>query len=347
MKKQLFFIGLMALVFASCSTDVDLYNDYKDIPVVYALLDAQADTNYIKITKAFCGDDEHPIDANVIALIYDSSNYPGKLDAFIEELKSSSNQQFQPTGRKIFLDTVTINDKKPGYFYSPHQKLYYTTERFNTNDVGTKYRYRLHVVKPEGDTATAETSIVSGDTKVTTRKVNFQSKPSNNASKLVFATTEEATLYELAMQFDYLEVHPGKPSVKKEVSWSYGTKRLSEYESVAGSDNLYCLYYDVNTLFNVLDDAIGNDTVWDENHPNVIRYIGDFTLYISAAGEDFDNYYQFTQAMQNGLSLSTDYSNVKGGCGLFSSRILVGTKAQLSSNTIYDLFCMPWGFQER
>lgn len=49
MKIQLFIIGLMTLVLASCSTDVDLYNDYKDIPVVYGLIDAQADTNYIKI----------------------------------------------------------------------------------------------------------------------------------------------------------------------------------------------------------------------------------------------------------------------------------------------------------
>ena len=149
------------------------------------------------------------------------------------------------------------------------------------------------------------------------------------------------------MRFNYEEVHPGKPSVQKEVSWSYGTKRLGEYEPVEGTDNFYCLYYDVNTLFNMLTDAIGNDTIWDENHPNVIRYIGDFTIYISAAGEDFDHYYQFMRAMQNGLSLSTEYSNVDGGCGLFSSRYLVGKTAVFSSNTKYDLFRKPWGFQER
>ena len=331
---------------ASCSTDVELYNDYKDIPVVYGLLDAKADTNYIKITKAFCGDDEHPINANVIALIYDSSNYPGKLDAFIEELKSSSEQHFQPTGRRLLLDTVTIHNKKPGHFYSPHQKLYYTTERFNTNEGDTKYRYRLHIVKPEGDTATAETGIVGGDIKVMTAKVNFQSDPSHAMSRLVFSSTEEAMLYEVAMHFYYWEGHPGQPMTRKEVSWSYGTKRLSEYEPVEGSDNYYRLYYGVNTLFDFLETAIGNDTVWDANHPNVIRYIDDFIIYISAAGEDFDNYYQFTQAMQNGLSLSTEYSNVDGGCGLLSSRILVSGKAILSSGAKYDLLRKPWGFQE-
>lgn len=346
MRRQIIFIGLITLFLASCSTDVDLYNDYKNIPVVYGLIDAKADTNYIKITKAFCGDNEHPIDANVIALIYDSSNYPGKLDAFIEELKSSSNQHFQPTGRRLLLDTVTIHDKKPGHFYSPHQKLYYTTERFNTNETGVKYRYRLNVVKPEGDTAIAETGIVSGNTRVLTSKVDFQSKPSSKTATLVFSSTEEAMLYEISMQFNYWEIHPGQPITRKEVSWTYGTKRLSEYEPVEGSDGYYRLYYGVNTLFNALDLAIGNDTIWDENHPNVIRYLGDFVIYISAAGEDFNNYYQFTQAMQSGLSLSTEYSNVKGGCGLFSSRIFVRNIAALSSGTKYDLFRKPWGFQE-
>lgn len=346
MKIQVFLIGIITLFLASCSTDVDLYADYKDIPVVYGLLDAKADTNYIKITKAFCGDDDHPINANVVALIYDSSNYPGKLDAFIEELKSTSNQHFQPTGRILVLDTVTIHNKKDGLFYSPNQLLYYTAERFKTNEESAKYRYKLNIVKPEGDTATAETGIVSGDVAVVTSKLDFRSKPSNKTSRLVFTSAEEAMLYEIAMKFNFWEVHAGQPMTQKEVSWSYGIRRITEYEKVEGTENLYRLYYDVNTLFRAMEQVIGNDTVWDTNHPNVIRYMGDFTVYISAAGEDYNNYYQFTQAMQDGLSLSTEYSNVDGGCGLFSSRILVDRTVQLSSVAKHDLFTLPWGFQE-
>ena len=341
-----FTLVLLFTFFCSCSTDVELYDDYKDIPVIYGLLDVNADTNYIKITKAFCSDNDHPIDANVIALIYDSSNYPGKLDAFIEELKSSNNQPFQFTGRRFFLDTLTIHNKKEGHFYSPHQKLYYTTEHFNTNSEGNKYRYKLAVIKPEGDTATAETGIVNGNTAVLTSRVNFKAAPSNETSQLMFRSTEEATLYEIGMQFNYWEIRPGHSRVLKEVSWSYGTKRLTEYEKVEGFDDFYKLFYGVNTLFNALEYAIGNDTVMDVNHPNVIRHIGDFIVYISAAGEDFNNYYQFTQAMQNGLSLSTEYSNIDGGCGLFSSRILKRNTMELSSGTKYDLFLKPWGFQE-
>ena len=346
MKIQVFFTGIIALFLASCSTDVALYDDYKDIPVIYGLLDAKADTNYIKITKAFCGDNDHPIDANEIALVFDSSNYPGKLDAFFLELKSNSGQSFQPTGRKFFLDTLTIHNKLPGHFYSPNQKLYYTTERFNTNRDSDKYRYRLCVVKPDYDTVTSETSVVGGNIAIGTPLVNFQSTPSEQLSRLIFSSTEEGVLYEVGMEFNYWEGHSGQPMTKKTVSWSYGARTLGEYESVEGADNLYWVYYSVNTLFNVMEHAIGNDTVWDVNHPNVVRYIDDFFIFVVAAGEDFFNYYQYLQTMQNGINLSTEYSNVNGGYGLLSSRIFVNAKAELSSRTRYDLFRKPWGFQE-
>lgn len=346
MKIQAFFFGIIVLFLASCSTDVELYDDYKDIPVIYGLLDAQADTNFIKITKAFCSDNEHPINAYETATIYDSSNYPGKLDAFFLELKSTHDQPFKPTGRQFFLDTLTIHNKQEGVFYAPHQKLYYTTERFNTNSDNEKYRYKLYVVKPDCDTATSETGIVGGNIALGTPTVNFQSAPSEELSRLVFSSTEEGVLYEIGMHFNYWEEHPGQPRIQKEVSWSYGARTLGAYEKVEGTENLYRVYYSMNALFNVLEHAIGNDTIWDENHPNVIRYVDDFFISITAAGEDFNNYYQYLQTMQNGLSLSSEYSNVEGGCGLLSSRIVVYKKVGLSSGTQFDLFCKPWGFQE-
>ena len=91
---------MIALFLVSCSTDVDIYADYKDIPVVYGLIESTADTNYVKITKSYCGSNDNPINALEVAPIYDSSNYPGKLNAYIVELKSSHDQPFCPTGRK-------------------------------------------------------------------------------------------------------------------------------------------------------------------------------------------------------------------------------------------------------
>ena len=62
---------LFAAALSSCTTDVDLYADYKDITIVYAMLNPKADTNYVKITRAFCGTNDNPINANEIAQIYE------------------------------------------------------------------------------------------------------------------------------------------------------------------------------------------------------------------------------------------------------------------------------------
>lgn len=337
-------IDLITLIGYSCSTDVELYADYKDIPVVYGLIDAQADTNFIKITKAFCGTNEDPINANEVALIYDSSNYSCKLNAYIEELKSISGHPFRPTGRRLQLDTLTIHNKEEGAFYSPDQILYYTTAHFNTNDATNKYRYKLNIVKPEGDTATAETSVLGGNIVIGTSQVTFMSTPSHATGSLMFSSTEEAVLYDFGMRFNYREIHQGQPEEKKQVTWNYGAKPLDAYEKVVGTEDIYEAYYSVNALFNIMEQAIGADTVWDDNHPNVIRYIDDFEIFVSASAED---YYIFYQSMHHGLSLSTEYTNIKGGCGLFSSRIFVKKIATLSSRTKSDLFRKPWGFREQ
>lgn len=338
-------VGMLVLFLCSCSTDFDIYTDYKDIPVVYGLINAHADTNFIKITKAFCNDNDQSINPFEAAQVYDSSNYPGKLDVFIEELKSVYGQAFQSTGRSFYLDTLTIHNKQEGLFYSPHQKVYFTTERFNTKNAHEKYRYKLYVVKPDGDMVTAETSVVDGDISLGNPKMIFQSEPSNKTASLLFTSTDEAILYEIGMQFNYREMHEGQPMVHKNVTWSYGLKPLGTYEKVVGS--CYKHHFSVNALFEVMEHAIGNDTVWDENHPNVTRYMDDFYIFITAAGEDYYNYYQFMQAMQSGLSLSNEYTNVEGGCGLFSSYIQLRQQAQLSSQTKHDLFCKPWGFREQ
>ena len=47
MKKLEFFLSLSVLmgVLSSCTTDVDIYAEYKDIAIVFAMLNPRADTN--------------------------------------------------------------------------------------------------------------------------------------------------------------------------------------------------------------------------------------------------------------------------------------------------------------
>ena len=348
--KNKYFIPILfsfTTIFSSCSTDVELYADYKDVAIVYAILNPRADTNYVKITRAFCGSNDNPINANNVALIADSCNYPGKLDAHIIELKKTFGGPYEPTGRVFELDTVSIHNKEEGTFYAPDEKIYYTTERLNKNSNENSYKYQLIVIKPDHDTVTAQTSMVSDDEfSIATGSVYFQMFPTNTLNKLFFYADGASSLYEVGMQFNYREQLEGREMQQKHVSRSFGTRTLDQFIYIGG--NLYCLEYSVNWLFNALENAIGGDTIVNPNHPNVVRHIDDFIISISAAGEDLYCYYIANQAQQyNPTGFVSIYSNINGGFGLFSSRTTIKRKAKLSSATKRELLAeSSWGFVE-
>lgn len=336
--------------FASCSTDVEMYTDYKDVAIIYGLLNYQSDTNYIKITRAFCGTNDDPINAHEVALIADSSNYPGKLDARLVELKSTIGSQYEPTGREFVLDTMTIHDKEEGTFYSPDQKVYYTTEQLNASTNGSRYKYRLKVVKPDGDTVTAQTTMVGDEEfRILSGSANFQLGHTNAMGKIVFRADGMASLYDVKVRFNYSEQHVGEEMKWKHISRSFGTKTIDKYLLEEGTENTYYLQYSLNWLFNALESAIGSDTVVDGNHPNVVRHIGGFVISISAGGDDMSMYYSANQAQLNSpMSLVSLYTNIDGGFGLFSSRTTVEKTVKLTLFATRDLYSVTaWGFKEQ
>ena len=331
--------------FASCSTDVEMYTDYKDVAIIYGLLNYQSDTNYIKITRAFCGTNDDPINAHEVALIADSSNYPGKLEARLIELKSTIGSQYEPTGREFVLDTMTIHDKEEGTFYSPDQKVYYTTEQLNASTNGSRYKYRLKVVKPDGDTVTAQTTMVGDEEfRILSGSANFQLGHTNAMGKIVFRADGMASLYDVKVRFNYSEQHVGEEMKWKHVSRSFGTKTIDKYLLEEGTENTYYLQYSLNWLFNALESAIGSDTVVDGNHPNVVRHIGGFVISISAGGDDMSMYYSANQAQLNSpMSLVSLYTNI-----LFSSRTTVEKTVKLTLFATRDLYSVTaWGFKEQ
>lgn len=338
------------IFFASCTTDVDIYADYKDMAIIYSMLDYRSDTNFVKITRAFCGTNDNPINANDVALIYDSSNYLDKLDVRIIELKSTQGGPYQRTGRVFVLDTITIHNKEQGVFYSPNQVLYYTTERFNAGYDGNRFKYRLVVVKPDGDTVTAQTSMVGNEEfRILSSSANFQLAPTNATEKIVFKADGLASLYDVKMQFNYSEQYVGQDVKRKSVSRSFGTRSINEFTELEGASNTYYLEYSMNWLFNALASAIGSDTIVDVNHPNVTRHIGSFVVSISAGGDELNMYYSANQAQLNSpMSLVSVYSNIDGGYGLFSSRTTIEKTARLSYYATRDLFSVAaWGFKEQ
>lgn len=350
MKKLVLSLSLLACmaVFNACSTDVELYADYKDIPVIYGLLDASQDTNFVRINRAFSSNNDHPINANEVALIADSCNYPGKLRAYIVEYKTVYGNNYDPTGRIIELDTMTIHDKEMGTFYAPDQKVYFTDEQFKVNSGGNKYRYKLFVHKGN-DTITAETGLVGGeDFKIINVGLSFTSEPSDKTGKIKFKAADNAVFYDMKMSFYYEESINGGPFVQKHVTYSFGAESIDD---LGVEDGTYYFSYSENTLFNLLEVAIGADTVVNPNHPNVVRHICyldsqnkyPMDIVLSAGGDELYNYIQVNS--QSGFSQTVpDYTNITGGYGVFSSRVNLNKQVSINSRAMVDLFSKPWGF---
>ena len=96
-----------------CSTEVDLTAPYDSIPVVYGLLELQADTQWVKINRTWLGEGNQLLAAQVA----DSSEYPaGSVDARIVEWVPSSSGGIVgnelPTGREWTLRDTLIDKRK-------------------------------------------------------------------------------------------------------------------------------------------------------------------------------------------------------------------------------------------
>ena len=119
--KKITILGLISavLLMTSCQDNMDVNDEWKNIPVVYALL-SQADTiHYVKVNKAFLG--EAP--ASEMAQESDSLFY-NDVQVWVNKIANGSVVQ-----RMNFLPVDTIT-KPDGYFASDRNTLYVWKEIF-------------------------------------------------------------------------------------------------------------------------------------------------------------------------------------------------------------------------
>lgn len=325
MKKILFPILLISslIIFSKCSTDFDIYADYKDVTIVYGIIDISDDTTWVKITKAFTG----PGNALLIAQNPDSSNYSYKLDVVLNG--KDGNFELPP----IVLDTVTIHNKALtdtvisesgdttilNPFYSPNQLVYYAIEPLDKDA-----EYTLVINKTDGQ-LTASTSLV-GDFHVT--------KPIN---RIVFSETADGSVkwistsngkrYEVSLRFNYLEFAPGySDTLQKSVDWFLG---VVNSKTTDGGENLEKTYSGP-AFYSLLESKL-------EPIPNVERWADDVDITIACGSQVLATYLAINSAGGSLLEEVPVYSNIEGGTGVFASRHTITKDILLSVTTERNL----------
>jgi len=299
------------LFFTRCSNDVDLYADYKEITIVYGLLDIDDDTTWIKITKAFTG----PGNALIMAQNPDSSNYPYKLDAKLIGIKNGNEQD------PIQLDTMTIYSKNEGdsVFYYPKQLMYYTTENMDVDAV-----YSL-IVNTKENEITSEAPMIGGfGLSYPYNTIDFV-----NDHAIKWNSVKNGKRYEVTTIFHYQEYLPGtyddtlNLSIEIESIYANPVKVSNDLE---GGEALE-LRYAGDKFFAELDSEL-------EKIANIQRWSGMVDVVISAGSEVLHYYIEINNSVEGSLLQELpQYTNIHNGTGIFASRHSVVKSVPLSGFT--------------
>ena len=333
MKKLLFVLAFGLFAFASCSTAVDTHAPYEQKPIVYGILDANADTTFIKIGRTFyvTGD---PFQS---AANPDSNNYPGRLDVRLIEYWNGDSV------REIVLDTITRHNKPSGTFYAPDQKLYYTTEPLTQNTSGRKVRYRLSAVLPDRVLNTETDMVGSTAFGVQSLGVNFAKEYFGTKRSFLFRPATNAAFYEIQIAFSFKEQYtPDGDSVPRTVCWDMGTYLASDLDYYM-TDGYYVFQYRPETFWTALAQFIGDDTIGETRRFFSSRPV---EITIRAGGYKLWEYIYFNGVL-NGLNTEDNaFTLVDEGYGVFSSRIVAKRKVGLAGRTVPDLLeKLKWGFK--
>ena len=206
-------------IMGGCSTEVEMNAPYDSVPVVFGLLELEADTQWVKINRTWLGEG----DQFEAAAIADSSLYPeGSVEAWMVELIPSSSGVVTgdelPTGREWALSETTLDNREPDsiFTWTEHRVFFAETseQAFEEDKL-----YRLELRLPDGKEAKATTTLVSSGTGSISFPPAFEGYELNLATVnpvtglaqysdyiLRWTAADGARLYTLAMIVNYREI---------------------------------------------------------------------------------------------------------------------------------------------
>lgn len=317
--KKIYYGFLLAcsIAFCGCSTDFDLTSDWKDITVVYGLINQTDTAQYFKINKAYLSESTNALE---LAQVHDSIFYQN-LDVRLLEFNDAGTQTADVQLTRINgNDEPGIGDKPTGVFLNEPNWLYKTTHTINPDR-----SYKLVVTKSDGNVATAETNVVSDLQMIRPfigQQVNMVPGDGQkyNAS---WKNAENASFYGLTIRMFYTEYPNTNPadSIQKSFDWVVFTDYVP-----AISDAGFTVEYPVasNLFYQEIAKQINVD-------PGLTRRARHLEFIYAAGGPELYTYYLVSQAQQGITSgqISPEYTNVTGGKGVFSSRIFRSSNVQL------------------
>lgn len=319
-----FFLIALFFLISSCDNELDSTAEFKETPIILALINPDDQEHFIKVYKSFLNDE---ISAITIAQNPDSIYYT---DSIIVSLERASN------GQRFFFSKIDGNTiGKPmdeGIFANSPNILYTLNQSLIRGET-----YRLKFENPlTGKTTFSETKMID-DFQINAPFEGFNFNFATNAKfDVQWRSAAGARLYDVVLRFFYEEWNINNPSdvQTKFLDWRIGNAITSN--NVNGGEQL-SVNIDGVGFYNFLRGTLSSD-------PNIRRRVFNENIQIifTAAGQTLYDFIRINRAQTGITSLQTlpDFTNIEGGLGIFSSRkTKIRNKVGLNSRSIDSLSC--------
>jgi hypothetical protein len=311
MKKSLV-ITLLAgfILLNSCSNDLDVAAPWKDIPVVYGLLNIKDGAHYIRVEKAFLDPTANAFDIarNPDSLYYDN--------ATVQLQRVSNGQVF--TLQRVDGDQEGL-PREPGVFAESPNYLY----KINANQIGLKGGENIKIMVDRGNGS----PVVTGEAvMLDTIRLDIPRSDGSNPlkylynidSKVSWRTKKDAKVFDVVLILNYAEYPADNPAAVQEKSvewvWARGLRNTNSEDQLAVEKKGIEFYQ-------VLQSALAVNT-------NLRRIFKSVDVSIVGGGEALDKFVSVSLA-NTGITASQeipDYTNLSEGKGVFSSRTFLYKK---------------------
>lgn len=310
-------IGMLILAMTGmygCSEDFKVAAPYKDVTLVYGLLNMDDTAHYIRIQKAFLDDQK---DVFSMASVADSSFFQN-LNVTMRELAGGVVMNNIPLHRVNLVNEGYVKDS--GTFFRTPNYAYKFKHALDPN-----MRYRLVIQHAEGNVDSAEIDIISSkDMKLVIPDTNNfflkfdKTIPVSNPSfsyTILFNVPATARYMEVVVRFHWEEKNMQTGEEKR-----HSSDFLITAQAVENPGATYQRATKSNiSFYSFLREAMNTAPA------HIERYMDSSDIIIYAGGEDFLNYINTVQVQSNGLTadqLKPNYTNIHGKdvYGIFTSR---------------------------
>ena len=307
--------------FSSCETDFDVIADYKEVAIVYGLMNQSDSVHYLRINKAFLGNGN----SLTYATVPDSSSFGGDINVVITAVSPGGIR------REIIFDTITLSGKESGDFYAPDQLFYYSKETLYESDTCI-----LKITnKKTGLEVSSQTRLIHNFSftkpALFIKTLSFK-RSVTQPNKFIWSNAVNGKRYQFRFYFNYKELTTSGDTIYKKIDWVF-PENITEKTDGSGESEVT---YANEDFFKLCDNKIPYSDLAKENEI-IKRFASIGDMEVTAIGDEFNTYLESNAPSTGVLIEKPSYSNITNGLGLLSCRLQIHRLMPLSPETILDL----------